>query len=118
MSVTCIIPVVEYKRPDGRQVETTLQFEAGDETVAKRLADKLELLRQHDITITIEGVMGGLINVCLDDRNIDYEFELFPDDGEFSNRVAELVLTFDEKKYKATALLASATDFEWTPCNE
>jgi hypothetical protein len=102
--VTAHIPVVQYMRPRGLKHEGFIVVP--EEFQTDQLKEKLALLVKHGIRITQEDVGCNQVNVCLDDGDHDYKFELFSFDGDYGKKVMQLVLDFDEADYlKAKAHL-------------
>jgi hypothetical protein len=98
MTIQYTIPMAEYKRPNGFHETIHLPVACTDEAECDKLREKLAKLHELNITITGE-LMGGMCNVCLDDGNFDYKFEIYgPED--FPDKVKQLVLNFDEEDYK------------------
>ena len=98
------IPVVQYMRPNGRKQQGSIVVP--EEFRTDQLKEKLALLAKHGIAITQEDVGGNQANVCLDDGDHDYKFELFSLDENYGKKVMQLVLDFDEADYlKAKAHL-------------
>lgn len=98
MTVSMKIPVSEYVKPTGFREVIYLPVECADQAQADKLAAQLDRLHQHGINVTGEVVSEHMCNVCLDDGEFDYKFELFGQDG-FADRVRDLVLDFDEADY-------------------
>lgn len=101
-----VIPVQLYLRPDERNPRSRKQadnmkvpsrYHADD--VWTKIEENLVLLGKYNITITAEQIPGNLVNVCLDDGDFDYKFELFPNDKALLVGITELVLNFDEADY-------------------
>jgi hypothetical protein len=91
------VPMAEYKRPNGFLEVIDLPIDCVDEDEINKVREKLDLMHKHNITITGE-IMGTMCNVCLDDGEFDYKFELFSKEG-FQDKVKKLVLDFDEADY-------------------
>lgn len=96
------IPVVEYVRPSGRKVRggnvVPEEYMAPEKFAV--LEAKLAEMDNEGITITVEDVGNRQRNVCLDNGEFDYKYELFRFDEEYDKKVAELVMNFDVHDYR------------------
>lgn len=95
------IPVTLYIRPNGGRTRDELLVSeeyASDEEWAK-VEENLVLFGKYGITVTAEEVGGHQINVCLDDGDFDYKFELFPGNDKLITGIVGLVRDFDEQDY-------------------
>lgn len=93
---TIKIPAVEYVRPNGVRNLGGWLAPYSDE-----LRDKIKELIDCNIEITVELVFGNMVNVCFDDGDFDYKYELIPNDSELVGHVTDLVLAFDKEDYLA-----------------
>lgn len=98
MTVRVIIPMSEYVKPNGFREVVYLPAECANQAQADKFTANLALLHKHHIDVTGEIVSEHMCNVCLDDGDFDYKFELFEVDG-FVDKVRDLVLDFDEADY-------------------
>jgi hypothetical protein len=98
--VPLTIPVMLCIRPNGRRVPDAMTVPEDYLDRATIIEAKLAELDSVGITITAEQIGGNQVNVCLDDGEFDYKYELFPGDEKLLNGITELVLNFDVYDYR------------------
>jgi hypothetical protein len=98
------IPYTQFIRPHGRQVKHTTEL-------PDELADKWTQLCDRGCRLTMEVMLGGWINICVEDSEMDDDVTMLnvQNGPEVLTAVAELVRSFDP-----------ATHEEWrqTVCGE
>lgn len=102
------IPVMLCIRPNGRRQPDTMLVPEKYRTDEywPKIEENLVLLGKYGIDITAEQIGGNQVNVCLDDGDFDYKFEIFPGSEKLLEGITELVLNFDEQDYlKAKAYM-------------
>lgn len=93
------IPVVHFIRPDGARRAGELRVPAS-EVLSRRLQEMAAL----GIEITMEVMDLRTVNVCFDDGDFDFRFELIPNDVELPGAVAAMVAEFDANKFNVARL--------------
>lgn len=88
------LPAVRYIRPDGMRDEGAITIPY-DEEVATRSRQ----MQRLGIEVTLE-LMHGMVNVCLDDGEFDFKFELFPNGPKLVEGISSLVKNFDPEEYR------------------
>lgn len=95
------IPAVRYHRPDGMREPGKVRVDV-DQVTYDKLTENLKVMGERNIEVTLE-LMGPMVNVCLDDDNFDYKFELFPHNETLPDKIKDLVLNFDLDDYLKAA---------------
>jgi len=97
------IPAVRYHRPAGYQEPGKVRVECVSQEEYDKLAANLEVMKERNITVTLEMVDQTMVSVCLDDGNFDYKTELWPNGEVLLENVKKLILDFDLDDYLKAA---------------
>lgn len=106
--VAILVPVVEYIRPNGARSHSAVLVNK-DINDCALFSDQLETMKNLGVEITVEDVLDGIVNVCLDDGFFDYKY-LTVKSNELASTVARLVDEFDVMDYARTKREGSEFD--------
>jgi hypothetical protein len=99
------VPVKEYFRPNGRSEAKEITIPDG---WTEQRAAALNALNDEEIDLTVER-FPAMVNICLDDGDFDYRYEVVPLD-QLHATILRLLDEFDVKDYhRAATVMAKQT---------
>lgn len=70
--MTYLIDVIEYRLPDGRRINHTLEVSEDIYKIWKRL-------KAHNFNITVERLTTGEVSTAIEGQNIDVDIDITPE---------------------------------------
>lgn len=104
-----MIPYTQFMRPNGRQVQH--QIHISDDN-----AEKWKTVSDLGLRITMEVVMPGVVNICLEDPEVedDFLFRVVTNDERVSIAIETFLNTFDVAQHAEwRTMVATGEGDEW-----
>lgn len=88
------VPVRHYFPPDGQfnQEHVLIEFD-------KQMQKNLDYIHDLGLRFTAELIAGNMINICLENDDFDYVFELVVNTATWPLKIAEIIKEFDAEEY-------------------
>lgn len=98
-NTTLRVPARMYKRPNGSWEEGNIDIPGA---LTEHRASQLKTILDEELFFTMEYMpIGNMVNICLDDGDFDYRFELVSNtDAKVFESVLSIIDNFDVEAYR------------------
>jgi hypothetical protein len=100
---------------NGASTDGELGIELPQDASLADYQSRLDLITETGLFFTAELMSPGMINVCLDDGEFDYKFEVLPNDERLHQGMLAIIATFDVDDYREAARLNQLAEMGMEP---